>query len=52
MFFSQKGKYENQFFGKTKKYAVVFIRDYIARTVDYIPELDEMKNVLSNNKKK
>lgn len=50
----KRGKFDSLGFynSKTKKYAVVFIRDYIARTVDYIPELDEMKSVLSNNKKK
>ena len=31
-------------------YALVFIRDYIARNVDYIPELDEMKKVINISK--
>ena len=46
----RRGKFDSLGFynSKTKKYALVFIRDYIARNVDDIPELDEMKKVINN----
>ena len=48
----KRGKFDSLGFynSKTKKYALVFIRDYIARNVDYIPELDEMKKVINISK--
>ena len=48
----KRGKFDSLGFynANTKKYALVFIRDYIARNVDYIPELDEMKRVVSLKK--
>jgi predicted transcriptional regulator YdeE len=47
----KRGKYDSLVFYnvKTKKYALVFIRDYIARNVNHIPELDEMKNLVNNS---
>ncbi len=47
----KRGKYDSLGFYnvKTKKYALVFIRDYIARNVNHIPELDEMKNLVNNS---
>jgi hypothetical protein len=44
----RRGKVDSLGFynSKTKKYAIVFIIDYIARTVDNIPELDEMRSVV------
>jgi|TARA_R110001592_G_scaffold72964_9_gene222988 hypothetical protein len=50
----KRGKFDSLGFYNsiTKKHAVVFIRDYIARTVDVIPELDEMRNVVTHTKKK
>lgn len=43
------GKYNSLGFYNlvNKKYAIVFIRDYIARNVDYIPELDCMENIVN-----
>ncbi len=45
----KRGKYDSLGFYnvKTKSYALVFIRDYIARNVDHIPELDHMKSLLN-----
>ena len=45
----RRGKFDSLGFynAKTKKYALVFIRDYIARNVDVIPELDDMKRVIT-----
>lgn len=47
----RRGKYDSLGFYniKTKRYALVFIRDYIARNVNHIPELDEMKNLVNNS---
>ena len=46
----RRGKYDSLGFYnvKTKRYALVFIRDYIARNVNHIPELDEMKNLVNS----
>ena len=46
----KRGKFDSLGFynARTKKYALVFIRDYIARNVDHIPELDEMKKVINS----
>ena len=48
----KRGKFDSLGFynSNTKKYALVFIRDYIARNVYYIPELDEIKRVVSLKK--
>ena len=48
----KRGKFDSLGFynSKTKKYALVFIRDYIARNVDVIPELDDMKRVITTVK--
>lgn len=45
----KRGKYDSLGFYnvKTKKYALVFIRDYIARNVDNIPELDQMRSLVN-----
>ncbi len=45
----KRGKFDSLGFynSKTKKYALVFIKDYIARNVDYIPELQDMRNVIT-----
>jgi|TARA_R110001592_G_scaffold30689_1_gene109493 hypothetical protein len=47
----RRGKYDSLGFYnvKTKKYALVFIRDYIARNVNHIPELDEMKSLVNSS---
>ena len=47
----RRGKYDSLGFYnvKTKKYALVFIRDYIARNVDHIPELDQMRSLVDNS---
>lgn len=46
----RRGKYESLGFYnvKTKKYVLVFIRDYIARNVDRVPELDHMKALVNS----
>ena len=47
----RRGKYDSSGFYniKTKRYALVFIRDYIARNVNHIPELDEMKSLVNSS---
>ena len=47
----RRGKYDSLGFYnvKTKKYALVFIRDYIAGNVNHIPELDEMKSLVNSS---
>ena len=47
----KRGKYDSLGFYnvKTKRYALVFIRDYIARNVDHIPELDHMKYLVNQS---
>ena len=47
----RRGKYDSLGFYniKTKRYALVFIRDYIARNVNHIPELDEMKSLVNSS---
>ena len=44
----KRGKYDSLGFYnvKSKRYALVFIRDYIARNVDHIPELDQMTSLV------
>ena len=46
----RRGKFDSLGFynSKSKKYAIVFIIDYIARTVDTIPELDEMRKCVTS----
>jgi len=46
----RRGKFDSLGFynSKTKRYALVFIRDYIARNVEHIPELDDMRRVITS----
>ncbi len=46
----RRGKFDSLGFynAKTKKYALVFIIDYIARSVNNIPELEDMRKVVTN----
>ena len=47
----RRGKYDSLGFYKvkTKRYALVFIRDYIARNVNHIPELDQMRSLVKES---